>query len=141
MVSFITEVVYLFPVIKPYLCILITLPSLIAGGFQVELLDPEDRMKSRLTPGDSFVSDDPTQQSLAVSLPSEECVGCAVGDHQDISVLRVKLRANNQSMFVYINRPSSPVSVPVQCCSIIDQTDQTGSRVGSQIQVLVLLRR
>ena len=88
------NVAHLFPLIQSYL---ITSPSLITGGFQVELLDPEDKMKSRLTPGNSFISDDPTQQSLVVSLPSEECVGCAVGDHQDISVLIVKLRADNQS--------------------------------------------
>ena len=70
--------------------------SVTQGGFQVELLGPEDRMISRLTPGSDYVSDDPTRQSFSVSLPSEECRGCAVcGSHDYLCMELSRVNVNN----------------------------------------------
>ena len=69
--------------IFPVIIFLKTMEIYNAGGFKLELLDPQDRTISVLTPGGGFVSGDPTQQSFSVSLPSKECRGCAVSEHSD----------------------------------------------------------
>ena len=51
-----------------------------SGGFKLELLDAGEAVIGSLTPGDSFMEEDPTQQSAAVQLPGDECIGCSVGE-------------------------------------------------------------
>ena len=44
------------------------------------MLDADEAVIGSLTPGDSFMEEDPTQQSAVVQLPGDECIGCSVGE-------------------------------------------------------------
>ena len=99
-------------------------PPIIPGGFKLELLDPADKTISVLTPDGGYVSKDPTQQSFTVSLPSEECRGCAVSDHSHHMLYfcpSIDRQPIWESLLLMLNAVST-----------LDQTHQTGSRVGTQ---------